>query len=100
MGISDHLPQGVVYCSYSVESEGLTIKRARAPKIGTQITISTQIAFEVEDKVIFFILIREINDKTIQETSRRILTICKMTGLAKFWIIIILSFLTCKTYLD
>lgn len=85
-GRDDQLIQGFVYCFYSLDSEGLTIKRAMAPKIGTQITISTQMAFVVEDKVLFFILNREITDKTIQETSRTILIICKTTEIPKFCI--------------
>jgi hypothetical protein len=49
----------------------------------------------VEDKVLSFSWNREIIDKTIQDTIRRILTNCKMYEIAKFCII--LSFLTCKT---
>jgi hypothetical protein len=86
-GISDQLTQGFENFSYSVASEGLTIKSAIAPKIGTQITIITQIAFVVEDKVLSFSLNREIIDKTIQNTSRTILKICKTTEIAKFCII-------------
>jgi len=63
------------------------IKRAIAPKIGTQITISAQMAFAVEDIFLFFILNREINDNTIQDTSRSILTNCKSNEIPKFSII-------------
>jgi len=63
------------------------IKKAMAPKIGMPITIRAQIAFGVEDKFLFFILAREIIDKTGQDTSSRILTICKTIGIVKFSII-------------
>jgi len=61
------------------------IKKAIAPKIGTPMTIRDQIAFGVEDKFLFFILTRENTDKTGQDTSSRILTICSKTiGIVKF----------------
>lgn len=48
------------------------IKKAIAPNIGKPITIRLQMAFGVEDKFLFFILTREIIDKTGQDTSSRI----------------------------
>jgi hypothetical protein len=60
------------------------IKKAMAPKIGTPITIRAQITFRVEDKFLFLILTREIIDKTGQDTSSRILIICKTIVIEKF----------------
>jgi hypothetical protein len=60
------------------------IKKAMAPKIGTPITIRAQITFGVEDKFLFLILTREIIDKTGQDTSSRILIICKTIVIEKF----------------
>jgi hypothetical protein len=60
------------------------IKKAMAPKIGTPITIRAQITFGVEDKFLFLILNREIIDKTGQDTSSRILIICKTIVIEKF----------------
>ena len=73
------------------------IKRAIAPKIGMQITISTQIAFEVEGKFIFFILNREIIDKTIHDISRSILIIVNRNEIPKLFIIF--SFKLAEHYL-
>lgn len=55
-----------------------------APNIGTPITIRAQMAFGVEDKFLFFILTKEIIDKTGQDTSSRILIICKTIVIENF----------------
>jgi hypothetical protein len=74
------------------------IKRATAPKIGMQITIRTHIAFAVEGKFIFFILNREIIDKTIQDKSRSILNIENRKEIPKLFIIF--SFKLAEHYLE
>jgi len=60
------------------------IKKAIAPKIGTPMTIRAQIALGVEDKFLFFILTREIIDRTGQDKSSSILTICKRIAVENF----------------
>jgi len=80
------------YKFYPVDSEGLIIKRATAPKMGTQITIRTQIAVAVEDRCRFFIVNREIIDRMIQDKIKMILKIPNRNEIVKFSIVLSILF--------